>query len=66
VLTITAPKGATVYIDGKPVGTAPLKEISVFEGSHQISATVGGVKWQQSFKVEANQRMSFNIETKGR
>jgi serine/threonine-protein kinase len=66
VLAITAPAGATIYIDGKLVGTAPLKEVSVYEGSHQISATVGGAKWQESFKVEASERMNFNIEAKAR
>src|SRR5215472_127481 len=60
---ISAPNGAVIYIDGKPVGTAPVGEISVYEGKHRILATVGTAKWQQGFSVTANERMSFKIQT---
>jgi serine/threonine-protein kinase len=60
---VSAPDGAAIYIDGKSVGRAPLKEISVFEGKHRILATLGQAKWQQGFSVSPNERMSFKIET---
>jgi serine/threonine-protein kinase len=60
---ISAPDGTVIYIDGKPVGTAPVGEISVYEGKHRILATVGTAKWQQGFDVAANERMSFKIQT---
>jgi len=60
---VSAPDGTVIYIDGKPVGTAPVGEISVYEGKHRILATVGTAKWQQGFDVAANERMSFKIQT---
>ena len=65
VVEITAPDGAVISIDGKSVGTAPLKEIAVYEGKHRIQATFSGAKWQQAFTVAANEHMFFNIETTG-
>jgi hypothetical protein len=63
IVEVSAPDGAAIYIDGKPVGTTPLKEISVYEGKHRILATLGGAKWQQGFVLGADERMSFKIET---
>jgi serine/threonine-protein kinase len=63
VVQVHAPDGAAIYVDGKSVGTAPIAEISVFEGKHRILATLGTAKWQQGFSVNANERMSFKIET---
>jgi eukaryotic-like serine/threonine-protein kinase len=60
---VSAPDGAAIFIDGKQVGTAPLQEVSVFEGKHQILATLGSAKWKQGFSVSPNERMSFKIET---
>ena len=59
---VSAPNGAVIYVDGKPVGTAPVGEISVYEGKHRILATVGTAKWQQGFSVSPNERMSFKIQ----
>jgi len=60
---VSAPDGAAIFIDGKPVGKAPVPEIPVFEGKHQILATLGSAKWKQGFSVNPNERMSFKIET---
>ncbi len=63
VVRVDAPAGAAIYVDGKSVGTAPIDEISVFEGKHRILARLGTGKWQQGFSVSANERMSFKIES---
>jgi len=63
VVQIEAPAGAAIYVDGKAVGTAPIGEVSVFEGKHKILATLGTAKWQQGFSVSTNERMSFKIES---
>lgn len=61
-VSVSAPDGSTIYIDGRKVGTAPLKEISVYEGSHRILVTVGKARWTQAFSVSANERMVFDVE----
>lgn len=60
---VSAPDGALIFIDGRPVGTAPLGDLAVYEGKHRILAKLGGAKWQQTFSVGANERMTFKIET---
>lgn len=61
---VSAPEGAQVFIDGRKVGTAPLRgELEVYEGNHRILVTVGKAKWQQPFSLRANERMSFDVET---
>jgi eukaryotic-like serine/threonine-protein kinase len=62
-VSISAPDGAQIFIDGKLMGTAPLKELSVYEGNHRILVMVGKAKWQQAFSVRGSERMYFNVET---
>ncbi len=62
-INVSAPDGASIFIDGKKVGTAPVRgEIGVYEGTHKIMVTVGKAKWQQGFSVRPNERMYFNVE----
>ncbi|MFO0600102.1 MAG: serine/threonine-protein kinase [Myxococcaceae bacterium] len=62
-VTVKAPEGAAIYIDGNRVGTAPIRgEIPVYEGSHRIQVTIGQSKWSEPFNLYAGQRVSFNVE----
>ena len=62
-VTVKAPEGAAVFIDGNRIGTAPIKgEIPVYEGSHRIQVTVGQSKWAEPFTLYGGQRVSFNVE----
>lgn len=62
-VSITAPEGASVFIDGVRVGAAPIKgEVPVYEGSHKISVNYGKAKWNEPFNLYGGQRVSFNVE----
>jgi eukaryotic-like serine/threonine-protein kinase len=62
-VTVNAPEGSLIFIDGNKVGAAPIRgEIPVPEGSHRISVTVGKAKWGEDFTVRAKQKVNFNIE----
>jgi hypothetical protein len=61
-VAVTAPAGATVLMDGRVVGKAPVGELSVYEGKHRISVSMGKAKWQQPFSVEGGGHMYFNVE----
>lgn len=62
-VTVTAPEGAVVSIDGVRVGIAPIRgEIPVFEGSHRINVAVGKANWKENFSLYAGQRVNFNVE----
>ncbi|RJS24909.1 serine/threonine protein kinase [Corallococcus sp. H22C18031201] len=61
-VNVRAPEGASVTVDGRPVGTAPVDELDVYEGSHRLLVTVGAARWQKSFTLEAGQRTTFTVD----
>jgi serine/threonine-protein kinase len=61
-VTIRAPEGSAVQVDGRKVGTAPVEELDLYEGYHRLVVTVGGARWQKSFQLEANQRVTFTVD----
>ena len=49
-------------MDGKRIGTAPMKEITVYEGAHRVLVTVGKAKWSEPFSLHAGENVRFNVE----
>jgi serine/threonine-protein kinase len=62
-VSVKAPEGAAIFIDGTRVGTAPIRgEIPVYEGSHRISVTYGKAKWGEPFTLYPEQSVTFDVE----
>jgi hypothetical protein len=61
-VNIRAPQGATVQVDGRSVGTAPIDELDLYEGFHRLVVTVNGARWQKSFQLDGNQRVTFSVD----
>ncbi len=61
-VTIRAPEGSAIQVDGRKVGTAPVEELDLYEGYHRLVVTVGGARWQKSFQLDANQRVTFTVD----
>ncbi len=61
-VVLSAPDGAAVFMDGKRIGTAPMKEITVYEGAHRVLVTVGKAKWSEPFSLHAGENVRFNVE----
>lgn len=59
---VSAPDGATVILDGKTIGTAPVGEVSAYEGQHKITVTLGGAKYSQPFNLRPTQTMYITVE----
>jgi hypothetical protein len=58
----SSPNGATVYVDGKPRGTTPLKRLSVSPGSHKIRLSLGGYNSSESkVTLKASQEHSIDV-----
>jgi serine/threonine-protein kinase len=48
-VTVAAPAGAQIFIDGKKQGVAPLPgELSIYEGFHRILVKVGQAQWTET------------------
>jgi serine/threonine-protein kinase len=63
-LSVRAPRGANVFVDGRPMGASPLQEMHLYEGSHHIKVTLGDAVWQQNFKLQGEQSLRFDVELK--
>jgi hypothetical protein len=61
-VNIRAPEGATVQVDGRTVGKAPVEELDLYEGAHRLVVLVNGARWQKSFTVEPNARVTFTVD----
>ncbi len=61
-LLVLAPNGARVSLDGKDLGTAPLAELSIPEGEHELLVTSNGAVWRKSLWVTGDQRQVLNVE----
>ncbi len=59
---VSAPDGATVVLDGKTIGVAPVKEIPAYEGQHRIQVTLGKAKYSQPFNLKATETMYITVE----
>lgn len=59
---VSAPDGATVVLDGKTIGKAPVKEIPAYEGQHRILVTLGSAKYSQPFNLRATETMYITVQ----
>ncbi|MFP2932952.1 PEGA domain-containing protein [Pyxidicoccus sp. 3LG] len=60
--TVRAPKGAIVTVNGRLIGAAPVEELDLYEGTHQLLVVVNKASWQKTFKLEPGQRVSFDVD----
>ncbi|NOJ77338.1 protein kinase domain-containing protein [Myxococcus xanthus] len=58
---VRAPEGAIVTVDGRLIGAAPIEELDLYEGTHQLLVIVNNARWQKTFKVEPGQRVTFDV-----
>jgi serine/threonine-protein kinase len=61
-VTVRAPKGAIVTINGRLVGAAPVEELDLYEGAHHLLVVVNNSRWQRNFKLEPGQRVGFDVD----
>lgn len=61
-VAITAPDGAEIFIDGRSYGTAPQRDIGVYEGNHKVVVTVGQARWQETFDIRPHERLKFDVD----
>ncbi|MBI5548911.1 MAG: hypothetical protein HY901_33940, partial [Deltaproteobacteria bacterium] len=55
-----APNGAKILLDRKLVGIAPVeRRLQLYEGTHHVAAVMGEQRWEETFKVEDGDWLSF-------
>jgi hypothetical protein len=63
-LSVRAPQGARVIVDGRVVGSSPVDDLHLFEGTHHLKVTLGDAIWQQSFVLRSEQSLRYDVELK--
>jgi serine/threonine-protein kinase len=63
-LSVRAPQGARVIVDGRVVGSSLLDDLHLFEGTHHLKVTLGDAVWQQSFVLRSEQSLRYDVELK--
>ncbi|HTS80238.1 MAG TPA: serine/threonine-protein kinase [Myxococcaceae bacterium] len=63
-LSVRAPQGARVFVDGRVVGSSPIDDLHLFEGTHHLKVTLGDAIWQQSFVLRSEQSLRYDVELK--
>lgn len=62
-LTVNAPPGCEVRVDGRLAGKTPLDgPLTVFEGSHRIQVSLGDARWQQAFSIRDGDQLSADVQ----
>jgi hypothetical protein len=59
-LSVTAPAGAEVYLDGKRIGRGSLKR-DVAAGRHRIEVRLGKARTGETFDVEPNETWTYDV-----
>jgi eukaryotic-like serine/threonine-protein kinase len=64
-LTVTAPEGAEVFVNGKRVGTGSTKDIGLYEGSHKLVVTLGPARHEHAFSVGPGETYTYEVSKTG-
>jgi hypothetical protein len=60
-LTVRAPEGAEIAVDGRPVARGSVRDLEVWEGRHRIEVTLGSARDQHDFRVGAGQTYDYDV-----
>jgi len=61
-VSVSAPTGCEVRIDGRFIGKVPLEgPLELFEGGHHIKVSLGDAQWQRAFSLAAGEQVSVDV-----
>jgi serine/threonine-protein kinase len=61
-LRLTAPDGADVYLNSRPLGVAPLEPVPVYEGRYLLLVQLRGQRWRQRIDAEPGQTITTKAD----
>lgn len=65
-LTVEAPEGANVLLNGTSVGIAPLGAIEIYQGQYHLKVNVGTQTWAKWFEAPPGRKINFKVTMKDR
>lgn len=63
-LTVSAPDGAIISLNGRKLGKAPLEPVSIYEGDYLLKVQFEGMSWSERFNAPPGQRIDFKVNLK--
>jgi hypothetical protein len=64
-LTVTAPEGAAIFLDGRKVGTGGVQDLPVYEGPHRLTVRLGQARSEHAFRIGPDQTYRYDVERTG-
>jgi serine/threonine protein kinase len=61
-LTVNAPKGAAIYMNGAKIGEAPMEPLAVYQGSYHLRVSFDGRNFAKMVDAKPGADMVFNVK----
>ena len=63
-LVVEAPEGAVVKLNARVLGTAPIEEQTIYEGSYLLRVSYLGAVWSERLAARAGERLTYTVRLK--
>lgn len=60
-LAFDVPPGATITVDGKAVGTAPIEPVTLYAGTHEAVVELNGARTTQRVQIQADFNVTLTV-----
>lgn len=60
-LVVNAPDGASILLNGKKVGTAPMEPITIYEGQYLLRVRHDEASWSERFDAPPGRKIEYNV-----
>ena len=60
-LIIDAPDGASILLNSRFIGTAPLEPVKIYEGRYHLKVTLDGKSWADNFEAPPGRKINYKV-----
>lgn len=60
-LLVDAPPGARIFLNGRPIGKAPIEPYDIYEGRYLLKVTHEGKNWSEWFNAVAGSKIEYRV-----
>lgn len=60
-LLVDAPDGARIFLNGRPIGKAPIEPYDIYEGRYLLKVTHEGKNWSEWFNATAGAKIEYRV-----
>lgn len=60
-LVVEAPQGASILLNSRVVGKAPIQPVTIYEGKYHLKVTLDGKSWADWFDAPAGRQINYKV-----